>query len=448
MSDSKYIKLRESAIIKAPFNMYEKNFVFIVNGKEFPTSRFIADLLSPKIRQLHSIDSSSSSFIIDTQESGDFSILLDLINFDQNNISEQELPFISEVIEILNSDSIELNNPDNSDSLSIEKVFDELKIHERNKKFFHTKIEREIEFAASHFYEIDEDDFVIIEQMCQIEKDTLNSILSSPKLFLKTEDQLLRIINSIYSNDRSYFQLYEYVQFVNIESENILKFLEVFNMNDLTNETWQKLSIRLQQDTKKCQKLNERYKFDSDYVITAKSTANKIEIQLNDDNQFDGIINFIRKQSLDKIQDSVEVTASSIGNSFFSPSNIIEYETNQLYFYTKNKPSSWIRIDFKNKSVCPKYYTLRTDISSDYHPKSWVIEGSFDKVNWEKIDQQNNCNLTNGRGITQTFEIKSNNNNKNFRYIQMRMIGKNWIGSNLLDISAIEFHGSLFFNSQ
>lgn len=36
-----------------PFDKYEKNFEFIVNGKRYQTSRIVTDLLSPIICQLH-----------------------------------------------------------------------------------------------------------------------------------------------------------------------------------------------------------------------------------------------------------------------------------------------------------------------------------------------------------------------------------------------------------
>lgn len=445
MSDESNIKLKKSSVINAPFNMYEKNFTFIVNGQEYKTSRFIADLLSPKISELHSIDPTSDNFIISTQESGDFSIFLNLINFHQNNILESDLPFISEVIKILNTNTIEVYIPENHYTLTIDNVFEKLENHEKNEKFFSKEIEAEIEFITSHFFEIDEEDDNKIEQLSNIKLTTLNSILNSEKLLLKTEDQLLKIINSIYSIKRSYFQLYEHIQFVNVDSENILEFLGIFNFEDMTNETWHALSIRLEQDIRKTEKLNTRYKFDKNDIKSLKNNSNKIEIKFNEMNHFDGIINFIRKTTADNFSSSLNVTASSVGNSFFSPSNIIDYESNQLYFYTKNVQNSWVRIDFKENRVCPSSYSLRSDVSSDYHPKSWVIEGSNDKVNWEKIDQKNNCNAINGRDLIHNFQIQ-NNNGKEFRYIQMRITGKNWLGNNLLDIGAIEFHGTLILH--
>lgn len=46
---SKLIKahLKQSSILNVPFQKYEKDFTFVVNGEEFKTNRFISDLLSP-----------------------------------------------------------------------------------------------------------------------------------------------------------------------------------------------------------------------------------------------------------------------------------------------------------------------------------------------------------------------------------------------------------------
>ena len=51
-----------------PFHKYEKNFTFIVNNKQYETSRFIADILSPIVRQYHYTDESINSITIECFE--------------------------------------------------------------------------------------------------------------------------------------------------------------------------------------------------------------------------------------------------------------------------------------------------------------------------------------------------------------------------------------------
>lgn len=73
-----------------PFEKYDNKFTFIVNGKRYETSRFIADLLSPIIREYHYSDETKTEYIlktkIDVQEqlNGDdyFTDFLSLTSFD------------------------------------------------------------------------------------------------------------------------------------------------------------------------------------------------------------------------------------------------------------------------------------------------------------------------------------------------------------------------------
>ena len=53
MSNINKIQLKPSSILNVHLQKYPKDFTFIVNGKEFQTSRIISDLLSPKICKNH-----------------------------------------------------------------------------------------------------------------------------------------------------------------------------------------------------------------------------------------------------------------------------------------------------------------------------------------------------------------------------------------------------------
>lgn len=70
---SRSIKLQYLSVQQVPFNCYTNDFTFVVNGEEYKTNRFIADLLSPKIGKLHSTDQTIDYFILNTEQKGDFS---------------------------------------------------------------------------------------------------------------------------------------------------------------------------------------------------------------------------------------------------------------------------------------------------------------------------------------------------------------------------------------
>ena len=56
--------LSSSNFTDLPFDKYAKDFIFVVNGKRYETSRFVADILSPQIRKYHFYDESHDTFII------------------------------------------------------------------------------------------------------------------------------------------------------------------------------------------------------------------------------------------------------------------------------------------------------------------------------------------------------------------------------------------------
>ena len=66
------IQLKISSILNVPLCAYNE-FSFIVNEKVYKTTQIISDLLSPKICQIHKSDPTANSFIIDTENKGDFS---------------------------------------------------------------------------------------------------------------------------------------------------------------------------------------------------------------------------------------------------------------------------------------------------------------------------------------------------------------------------------------
>lgn len=94
-----------------PFEKYDNKFTFIVNGKRYETSRFIADLLSPIIREYHYSDETKTEYIlktkIDVQEqlNGDdyFTDFLNLTSFDTKNLnSNQKLYFSNYFLQLGN----------------------------------------------------------------------------------------------------------------------------------------------------------------------------------------------------------------------------------------------------------------------------------------------------------------------------------------------------------
>lgn len=436
MSEENKIQLLPSRIINVPLQEYENNFTFIVNGRKFKTSRIIADILSPKICHNHLIDELLDEFVINTRYEGDFSHILQLIDFKENNIIDDELPFISEVLEILNNESIKCIQTNNTIEITNDNVFSLIHEHEKYPFFYSEKISKEVEFIASHFYEIYK---THKNELLQLTNELLLKIVSNSRLQIYSEDQLLDFINECYILDTSNYNLYEYVYFINASSDSIKKFILNFNYNDMTHSIWQKISYRLQQEI-------PDLKSEEELGIDINSRYREISFPFSIENEFSGIIKYLRNQSNDQIDQVVKITSSSIYNddTNYKPSNVVFFDDQNSFFCTKNEKNSWICFEFKNNSIIPTHYSIKSVKwkQSDTYPKSWVIQGSNDNESWMNLDEEKNSSELNHPLAVHTFK---NNmiRNRMFKYIRILSTGPDWLGSNFLGLNSFEIYGKL-----
>ena len=248
MNEECVIQLQTDCILNVPLLIYGE-FTFIVNGKEFKTSRLISDLLSPTISQIHKVDPSVNKFEIKTNYEGDFSYILNLVGFNQITIPDKEFPFICEVIEILGVQSI--NIKDTKTPITNDSVFALIHKHEQYSNFYAKSLEEEIGYISQHFYEIIENHE---EELKELSECALKKILMNPNLSVIDEDQVLTFVNHLYMKDPKYSALYEYVSFENVEGGSMDQFLEIFNISNLTIGIWKSLSKRLSQRNNKIKK--------------------------------------------------------------------------------------------------------------------------------------------------------------------------------------------------
>lgn len=434
------IKLNPSSIMNVPLKSYADDFVFVVNGEEFKTSRLISDLLSPKICRMHSNDPTISSFVINTTNCGNFSHILDLLEFKEIKIQDNEFPFILEIIEILDNESIEYLMKDNLKEPTVDNVFSLIKQHEKFSKFYSKCLLTEINFVSMNFSELFD---TKKEDLTQLDISTLEQIIGNEKLQLTDEDQLLRFINELYLRDSKYSILYDHVFFLNASSDAISEFVDVYDINDITNSTWKKISLRLKEEitTKDTQSNTNRYK-----NIRSKKESG-IEFADSGQNKFDGIINYLKNKSNNKIENEIDFTSSSIfcNIKVNYPINVSLFNDEKNRFISNDEPNSWINLYFKNNQVIPTKYTIKTgnqNYMGSRHLKSWVLEGSTDNQNYEILDEENNCSYLNNSGAVYTFTIK-NQTSKKYRSIRIKSTGIDWGNSNYLIIDSMEIFGKL-----
>ena len=87
------IQISPKAILEVPLQLYENDYIFLVNGKEFKTNRLCADLISPKISHIHLTDPTNNKFIINTFQKGNFLNVINLLNFQSNEITAFKFAF-------------------------------------------------------------------------------------------------------------------------------------------------------------------------------------------------------------------------------------------------------------------------------------------------------------------------------------------------------------------
>ena len=156
MSKLSQLQLKYSNIKRVPFQTYDQDFTFIVNGEEFKTSRLVSDLLSPNICKMHLSDPTIDRFTINIQEKGDFSHILQLVNFRSNKISDDEICFYTEVLDILKNCSIIIED-NKIVELTKDNIISELRKHEIHSKYYSKKYQKfgiELKYLNKNFIKI------------------------------------------------------------------------------------------------------------------------------------------------------------------------------------------------------------------------------------------------------------------------------------------------------
>ena len=433
------IKLSTNSILQVPIRNYEEDFTFLVNGEEFHTSKLVADLLSTKLSNEHFSDPTINHMIINTRTRGNFQTILDLINFNEERINDESLSFISEVFEQLEPSNIEIKS--NNIELTIDNVISELKKHESLRSLYSTRFEEEVDFLSSHMYEISETRYEEIETLSS---DTIESVINNSKLQLESEDQLLCLVNFLYSKSRENSNLYEFVDFVQVETVSMETFSCIIDKEDLTICTWRNLLSRMTHDIKK--KENEKStrininKNENDRNKNDKNDSKSVlfEIPFQDS---PGLFNKIKETS--NINEELKVTRSTEGYGS-DVMTIFNSDNNHYGPCTGNIPNSWICIEVKNHRIIPTHYTVKTFGwgHNHWHPKSWVIEISDDNERWEIIDEEHDCSFLNGSFAYHTFPISTNKQHE-FKFIRMRLTDKNLDSYYYLCTSTFEVFGAL-----
>jgi hypothetical protein len=168
-------------------------------------------------------------------------------------------------------------------------------------------------------------------------------------------------------------------------------FLATVTLEEISGKMWASLSRRLA--------LNVR----TDVTKSGRTTRGFSVLHDKEENfsyngdGFDGVMSNLMNRCGNLCENGI-LSVSSSGNISMPPNQLIDKSFNG-YWYSTNSPNSWVMIDFGRFRLKPSAYTLRTghfDQSAVEHLRSWVLEGSYDAINWSELDRQKNNQDLNG----------------------------------------------------
>ncbi|KAK8857589.1 hypothetical protein M9Y10_015994 [Tritrichomonas musculus] len=419
------------------FSRYDKDFTFIVDGKRYETSRFVADLVSPKIMNYHYQDESINEYILNINKQGEsntepdyFSEFLNLVTFKSVNIDEKRANVFSEYfLQLGNFEEYFKLQPYFFDNLTTSNVVSRLNtISKKAHLIDFSPVKKMIDFCSEHFDEIPHN------ELFETEMTTIEEIIKNEKLKLESEDSLVEFLIELYERKKESAFLFEYVYFNEISKETIEKFVDAFSIEYMTSGVWKSISMKLTESNKR------RY---ADQKATNKIQDKKSAEKtfLFEGQNFNGIVKYLTDKTGGNIHDNgtIEVTANLVLGSSH-PRNLFDFNSSNAYQADgESSQNAEVCFDFKNRRIQLTSYSIKTD--GCRHLRNWVVEVSNDCSRWEVVDQHSNDQSLNIEGQVCTFNTRVLDSFS--RFVRLRTTGPNSSNDYYTFFYNIEFYGKL-----
>lgn len=259
-------------------------------------------------------------------------------------------------VPIIPKNSINCKGTNYTQELTVDNVFTLLKNHLQTKFFFSEEIGKEIDFISSNFSQLVENHK---DEIKSLQMNILIDILNNNKLQIKDEDQLLKFLIEINEENKKSF-LYEFIIFENVSSKMMKEFVNIYDYNFMTKKTWQNLCSRLICDVKNEKKTDR-------YTMKINEVKKENKLSFSEQNEFKGIINYLRQKSSNKIENEIAISASSLHDNKpdYQPLNFTFFDDQNKYFLSSSNENNYLRFEFKNHRVIPTGYTIKSAASSD-----------------------------------------------------------------------------------
>ena len=402
----------------------EQNFVFVVGGVEYRCCRFQACFVSGLVRRLLASDRRISRVSLKVHDdSCYFKDVVSLMNGQKISITPANAGFL-EVCgrELENNELLDriISFQLDSEDISMSNVGDRIRI----KSGCHSDYKGELDFLASHFFEVE------LDVLKCLSISDLELVLTNQLLRLASEDQLYDSILSL-AGDKGddVLVLLRYIKFEFLSESKLDEFLDRI-FPDLVMCVWGSLCECVRRSCRSSTKTSlksERYHVDFKTCTSASGA-------------FNGIIQHIRDECGGNPHEKgvISITASSTAQN--QCQQLIEYGWNK-WWHSHEAPDSFVQFDFKSRPVCLNAYSLKSDGNDSGHLLSWVLEVSDDGSTWEVIDERNTYDLD-GKFVVKMHEC-NRRSNRFARFVRLRQTGHNSNGHYTLRLSEIEFFGDL-----
>ena len=401
----------------------ERNFVFVVGGVEYRCCRFQAHLVSGLVRRLLASDPSISRICLGVRDDeGHFHDIVNLMNGQEISITPANAPFLQACARELENDdllgrigSFQLDHED----VSMANVVDRIRI----KRGRQSDCQSELDFLASHFFEVE------LDVLRRLSVSDLELVLTNPLLEIESEDQLYDAIISLAGENGGdgALALLRHVKFAFLNESKLSEFLDrIFPcLTDVS--VWRSL----------CECVRGLCRSGSKAALWNPKRYH-IPTFTSDRGAFNGIVQYLRDECGGNPHEkgAMSITASNAGPYH----RLVDYGWSS-WVATNNQPNSWFQFDFKARRVCLSHYSVKSDGEVTYHPLYWVLEVSDDGATWETVDERKTQDL-NGKFIVKTYECNKRSD-RFVRFVRLRQTGPNSHNENHLLLSEIEFFGKL-----
>lgn len=284
-----------------------------------------------------------------------------------------------------------------------------------------TEYTKEIEYIQKNFIQMNP------ETINKINEYIIEISITDESFQIPDEDNFFYQIIKLKDEYKKYF--IHFVELQNLSDSAINLFIQMIHFSEIDAQLWNQITTRILIPTDKNDLL--------DRLSRSKRYQKEHHTFIN------GIFNHLNNicEGNAHLKGLIEITSN--GDSFHNCYNIID-KNFESFFYPYGGKDTYIQIDFKKFKVSLASYSLKSMKNTTNKLINWEIVGSNDLKNWKQIDERH-INEWGGNYNEASYTV-DDNNQQMFRYFQLRLKGKDSSNENYIDLSSIEFFGTIYEN--